>query len=107
MAKSSLKRGKSAGADGTPQRFSSSVTSTAYCCTSVTDFYWKTLSPKYLSTIISVPKSSDLAKPGNYPGIRMTSSMAKLSNRMILNWIQDTRNPHLREKTPFEREDLK
>lgn len=50
-----------------------------------------------LSHIIPVPKSGDLSKPDNYRGISLTCIIAKMYNRMILNRLRSTIDPHLRD----------
>ena len=46
--------------------------------------------PQHFSTlnIIPIPKSGDLSKTTNYRGIALTSLVAKMINRMILNRIR-------------------
>ena len=46
--------------------------------------------------LIPVPKTGDLSDPGNYRGISLSSVTAKLVNKMILNRIQPTIDPLLR-----------
>lgn len=46
--------------------------------------------------LIPVPKSGDLGYTTNYRGIALSSVVAKLVNRMLLNRIQPKLDPHLR-----------
>ena len=46
--------------------------------------------------IIQLPKSGDLRKVGYYRGIRISSTISKVINRMILNCIQPAIEEHLR-----------
>ena len=50
-----------------------------------------------LSNISPIPKSGDLRQTDNYRGICLSSVIAKLYNRMILNRIRPAIDPHLRE----------
>ena len=49
-----------------------------------------------LSNIIPIPKKGNLSKGGNYRGISLNATIAKLTNRLILNRIQPVLDPHLR-----------
>ena len=46
--------------------------------------------------ILPLPKSGDLSNTSNYRGISLTSMVAKLINKMILNRIQSKLDTHLR-----------
>ena len=46
--------------------------------------------------IIPIPKSGDLSLGGNYRGISLSSIVAKLYNKMILNRIRPELDTHLR-----------
>ena len=49
-----------------------------------------------IANIVPIPKKGDLSKSGNYRGISLSSIIAKLVNRMILNRIQPVLDPLLR-----------
>ncbi|KAJ4949221.1 hypothetical protein JOQ06_020739 [Pogonophryne albipinna] len=98
-AKSTVREGKSAGPDGIPPEV------LKYCDLDdlILDFcnlaLLHNMQPDIwsLSNIIPVPKAGDLSKPDNYRGISLTCITAKVYNRMILNRIWHTIDPHLRE----------
>ncbi|MEO0685407.1 MAG: hypothetical protein AAFY76_10285, partial [Cyanobacteria bacterium J06649_11] len=46
--------------------------------------------------ILPLPKSGDLSNTTNYRGISLSSMVAKLINKMILNRIQAKLDTHLR-----------
>ena len=54
--------------------------------------------PEQCSTlnILPIPKSGDLSIAANYGGIALTSLVAKVINRMILNHIRPIIDPELR-----------
>ena len=48
------------------------------------------------SNLITLPKSGDLGDANNYRGIALTAMAAKVTNRLILNRIRPSIDPHLR-----------
>ena len=47
--------------------------------------------------LLPIPESGDLSNTGNYRGISLTSVVAKMVNKMILNRIQPSSDPLLRK----------
>ena len=47
------------------------------------------------SNLITLPKSGDLGDTNNYRGIALTAMAAKVTNRLILNRIRPSIDPHL------------
>ena len=96
--KKKLRTGKSAGEDGLPPEV------LKYCDLDETMLSYanKLLiygqSPQQWSNIniIPIPKNGDLGYTTNYRGIALSSVVAKLVNRMLLNRIQPKLDPHLR-----------
>ena len=97
-AKKRLKEGKAAGQDGIPPEVLKRC--------DIDDIVLKFANKLLLnlekpdqwseSNLIPIAKSGDLRLGGNYRGIMLNSLVLKITNKMMLNRIQPTLDPHLR-----------
>ena len=95
--KKAIKENKASGADGIPpevlKRCDLDKTILSFCNQTLGGHkpdQWSELH------IIPLPKSGDLSLGKNYRGITLSSIVAKMFNRLILNRIQPEIDPHLR-----------
>ena len=97
-AKGSLVEGKSCGEDGIPpevlKRCNLDDIILRFCNQVLLE--GKKPDQWSLLNIIPIPKSGDLSKAGNYRGISLSSIVAKIFNKMILNRIRPELDVHLR-----------
>ena len=97
-AKKSLTEGKSCGEDGvTPE-----ILKRCDLDSIILDFCNKALTNRQIPSqwsvlnIVPIPKTGDLSLGSNYRGISLSSIVAKIYNKMILNRIRPKLDPHLR-----------
>ncbi|XP_015753298.1 PREDICTED: uncharacterized protein LOC107333054 [Acropora digitifera] len=97
-AKKSLTEGKSCGEDGvTPE-----ILKRCDLDSIILDFCNRALTNRQIPSqwsvlnIIPIPKTGDLSLGSNYRGISLSSIVAKIYNKMILNRIRPKLDPHLR-----------
>ena len=97
-AKSTLKAGKSCGEDGIVPEVLKWIPIDELILDIINKAYNSQDLPTQwsISNIVPIPKSGDLTKTDNYRGISLTSVVAKVYNRMLLNRIRPVLDPLLR-----------
>ena len=96
--KRSLKTGKAAGEDGIPPEVLKYCHLDEIILTYANKLIVNGIKPQQWSDInlLPIPKTGNLSLTGNYRGIGLSSVVAKLVNKMLLNRIQPVLDPLLR-----------